>query len=368
MAGELGIASTDTVGLSGTSEDGTWSTIQSVTIPYLSQAEGYAQANGEDIATILTIITNIIKDLENLNVATSGAGVSTTWPQYSASIANASTFMTALLAKVTDVISGLGGADSAVTTAGTAYTNNFYNTIFNYATGTGTGLDSAVEDAIFQRARLRNDVINSRTSKRIISDVAKRLPYAGMLADLLMDADLESVLSLNDVNRDILVKQGELAYQNQMDRIRIASEYSRVLLADHRQYVETLTKVYLSKDELTMKKFVDERSYKASVGNMLSSAYSHAIDFEKTQLAAHDSAEERELKARIADADLDYKDHFAVIENTIRLASEVASAAAQFAFKVAAGPDQVTFENYTALAKIAADTQLQLAALVGNLT
>ena len=367
MPGELGLVNSTNVGLKGNiaSKEGQ---MQAIEIPYLSAAELYAKAQSSDIQVILTIITNIIRDLETLNVATSGAGVSSSWPQYSATITNASAFMTELLGKVTDVISGLDGAASAVNVSMNSPNNYFYDTIFSYATGTGTGLDSAVEDAIFQRARLRNDVINSRTSKRIISDVAKRLPYAGMVADLLMEADLESVLSLNDVNRDILIKQGELAYQSQIDRIRVASEYSRVLLADHRQYVESLMKAYLSKDEFTIRKFAEEKSYMASVGNMLSSAYNHAIDYERTRLTAYDSAEDRTLRAEIADAEIEFKDHFAVIENTIRLTSEVASAAAQFAFKVAAGPDQVTFENYTALAKIAADAQLQIAALVGNLT
>lgn len=83
-------------------------------------------------------------------------------------------------------------------------------------TSGSTGLDASVEAAIQARAEARQDVINERAYNKVLNDVASRnfsMP-SGALAAAVNEIAVDQLREESDLNRTILIEQGNLAQKN----------------------------------------------------------------------------------------------------------------------------------------------------------
>lgn len=152
-----------------------------------------------------------------------------------------------------------------------AYTETLLSTLSNvisgYLAAGGTGLDAAVEDAQFNRAREKAIAIGNRGLKKVQIELAKRIPYAGMLADIYRDFETDYKGTVSEMNRDITIKQAELAWQQKraiiaesfqsekrhfdifQDRVnnkeKINQTYDTLNMQNNWTYFETLIKKYI---------------------------------------------------------------------------------------------------------------------------
>jgi len=79
-----------------------------------------------------------------------------------------------------------------------------------------TGLDTTVEQAIYDRAVARNQAANAAAYAKVNDDMAARrfsMP-SGALAGALADLSIEIVRQETDINNQIIVSQGDLAQKN----------------------------------------------------------------------------------------------------------------------------------------------------------
>lgn len=177
----------------------------------------------------------------------------------------------------------------------------------------GTGLPSAWETNEIQLARNRILYEATRETRRIITETAKRVPYAGIVADLLQEADRHVALMVADKDKEIVNKQYELTYQNARDVIKDSQE------------------------------------------------------LEKVKMEYFERRRERSLKAYIAYDQNEIMDHWKYFEYLMSRALEFAKTVVSLIAIMAKGPDQLTFENWMEMSKTMAEGQLRIAALVSNL-
>ena len=191
------------------------------------------------------------------------------------------------------------------------YTHVLDTLIQTYASTAGTGLNASVEAAIYARARARILQEAGRISRRIVTDTAKRLPYAGMLADLLMEADEDTVNAMADVNNKILEEQGRLAYQSQIDRINQAIAFEKDLMSNFHQTKDRLMRAYIAYDDIQIKKDSNDIQNFQQTKERILKAF---IGYDDLQLKKdsydiniHENSKQRLLKAYLAYDELGFK-------------------------------------------------------------
>ena len=133
------------------------------------------------------------------------------------------------------------------------YAATITSLLTTYINAAGTGLDSAVEAAIYDRARARILPESNRNARRITTQLMARMPYGGELVDALAEADTDVVTAMSDVNNKILEEQGKLAYQAAMDRIEKALVYEKDLAANYYKTQDVLLQATTTYDELSYK-------------------------------------------------------------------------------------------------------------------
>jgi hypothetical protein len=81
----------------------------------------------------------------------------------------------------------------------------------------GSGLDEDVEQAIYDRAQARQDITNERTYDEALSFFASRgwVVPPGALDAKLTEAKTEQTRADAELSKDVMIKQAELAQQNQ---------------------------------------------------------------------------------------------------------------------------------------------------------
>ena len=278
----------------------------------------------------------------------------------------------------------------------TQYALLLLSIIQSYAQGTGTGLNATVEDAIYYRARNRILKDASRTTRRIINETAKRVPYLGLLADLVKEADEDTVIAMEDVNNKILEEQGRLAYQAQFDRIKTALDisskdmenyhttkdrYMKAILAfdDEKLRSEVANadifekakdrelKAYIANDDIQLRQHLASIEKARIVYDNRREAISAAIDIDKMMRGTFDNKEDRILRAYTAYDDIQVRNHWAYFDTIIKSALGYINSLVALLESESYNPDQMTFKNYLAMSKIMGDAQLQISALIGNL-
>lgn len=309
-----------------------------------------------------------------------------------------------------------------------------------YAEGSGTGLPAATETALMNRYRSRILYEANRNARRIITDISKRVPYAGQIADELQMADRGTVISLSDAADKILEEQARLTYQSVMDRVKTSGElakltyqgcidriksaldylrmslennmdrmkmsdriaalnymavidrvkmaldytkmsldnninrmktaldYERTMIEKYDSEKKRLLQAYTSADEIQLKKhsvYLDEA--RLTFENRRA-AIDGAINLDGLTSKHEGEFKDRKLRAYTAYDDLQLRNTFQYYEYLMKVSLSFVESAIDFALKMASGPDQITFQNYLAMAKILADGQLRIGALVGDMT
>lgn len=102
----------------------------------------------------------------------------------------------------------------------------------SWISGISTGIEANVEQAIWDRARAREDVTAIRTSDTIRNNMAGRgFPVPpGAMAVALMTATQEAIDKNSSLSRDIAIKQAELEQSNRQFAINAGIQYEGQLL------------------------------------------------------------------------------------------------------------------------------------------
>lgn len=254
--------------------------IDSLSLPFETELRRYVVADDTNVDSLITNMKSLMDDLKALTVS------------MASHLLSPSSYNDALSYSI------LTSLESAITT----------NLV-----SMGDGLPAATMSAQWNRARERAIAAGNRGVKKVVTEIAKRLPYAGMIADAYEEANYAYIGAVNDVNRDITIEQARLTYQNQRDKIREAAQM---------------------------------------VGQKMQ-------DFH-TQRA-------RALQAYITYDQQEIQNHWNYYEFLLRRALGFVGTGIEFALKAASGPDQITFENWLKMSKIMGDAQLQISALIGDL-
>jgi hypothetical protein len=200
---------------------------------------------------------------------------------------------------------------------GTAYTSTLLTNLATALTADlaagGTGLDSTWETAFLARQRARIQYEANRKQRHISTDIAKRVPYSGQVADALIEADRDAILALEDTNNKITEIQYEYGYKNRKETIQLGRD------------LEVLR-------EMTARE-----------------------------------AEERKLKAYIAYDEINVRQQWEYYKTYINRALDFARICVDVAKQVLGGADQITFDNYIQMSRIMAEGQLRIAALINNM-
>lgn len=247
------------------------------------------------------------------------------------------------------------------------YTLELKALLTTYASGSGTGLSADAETAIFNRARTRILYDASRTARRITYDIAKRLPYAGLIADKLTEADQDAIWATADVNNKIVEEQAKLTYQSAMDRIKTAIEFEQTMIKkwddDEKRYMQALT----SNDEMQLKRhsiYLDEAKL---VFENRRAAIQAAGELDGLKEKHNASFLDRKVKVYTTYDELNMKNNYQYYDYMIKRGLEYTKMAIEMIQLVSKGADQITFENYLAMSKLMADGQLRISSLMASL-
>lgn len=255
-------------------------TIDSIQLPFENELKKYVVANEENIGALISDMSSMLTDLKDLNIA----------------------MMTMLLTP--------SDYDDAYTSSILTQLNTSVLANLNNA---ATGLPTATETAMFNRRRARRLFEGSRTSRRITEDISKRLPYAGMMADKLTEADQDVINAMDNVEDWITEQQGLMTYKFQRDKI-----------------AESIRNEQLNMGDLHVRKA-------------------------------------RKLQAYTAHDEINIRNHWNNFDTQIKQILGHVSIGIDFALKAAGGADQITFTNWKAMAAMMAEGQLRIAALVSTL-
>jgi hypothetical protein len=294
---------------------------------------------------------------------------------------------------------------------------------------TTTGIPTSVETDMYNRLRARIMFEASRTGRRITEDISKKLPFAGLLADKLTEADQDVINAMNDVSWKITEKQADMTYDYNRKKIKEALEAGTLewdmtqkqvdmdFALDRAEMKEALEAAKLKQDIINKQVDMDfafdrakikeaiesgNLEWKISekdidinyaldrarvkegleVGNLewkisekdidINYAYSRdrikeALAVERLRLDDHTSYKGRWLQAFITGDENSIKNAWNEYEFEIRRALGYVPIAIDFALKAASGTDQITFENWLKMAKVMAEMQIQITGLVSNL-
>ncbi len=256
------------------------SQVDNIELPFESELREYVVVPETEFNTWMTNVKNLLTSLKELNVT------------YATLLLDPTLYNDAYAS------TGLSTLESIVLT--------------NLSAG-GTGLPSAWETNEIQLARNRILYEATRETRRIITETSKRVPYAGIVADLLQEADRHVSLMIADKDKEIVNKQYELTYQNARDVIKDAQE------------------------------------------------------LEKIKMEYFERRRERSLKAYIAYDGNEVLDHWKYFEYLMGRALDFARTVSTLLALIAQGPDQLTFKNWMDMSKTMADGQLRIAGMITNL-
>lgn len=255
-------------------------TIDSIQLPFENELKKYVVANEENIGALISDMSSMLTDLKDLNIA-----------------------MMTMLLDPTDY-------DDAYTSSILTQLNTSVLANLNNAS---TGLPTATEQAMFDRRRNRKLFESSRTSRRTTVDISKRLPYAGMMADKLTEADQDTINAMDDVENWITEQQGLMTYKFQREKI-----------------AESIRNEQLNMGDLHTRKA-------------------------------------RELQAYSTYDEINVRNHWNNFEVQIKQILGHVQVGIDFALKAAGGADQITFTNWRTMSAMMAEGQLRIAALVSTL-
>ncbi len=255
-------------------------TIDSMKLPFENELKMYVKADETKIGGLITDMRGMLDNLKDLNIS----AATTLLDPSIYNVAYTSTLLTNLTSEVQTNL-----ADS------------------------GTGLPTATETAMYNRRRARRRFEASRTSRRITEEIMKRLPYAGMMADKLTEADQDNINAMDQLEDWITEQQGLMTYKFQRDKISEAQSLENLLITEKHQRLAKHLQAMISDDaNIVLQKW---RQY------------------------------EVEIKQ--------YLGHIQV--------------GIDFALKAAGGADQVTFENWRKMSAMMAEGEFRIAGLIGNL-
>lgn len=264
----------------GTSSETINADISSMELPFENKLKQYVVANDENVSSLISDMKSLLANLKDLNI--SAATMLLDPSVYN--VAYTSTLLTNLTTEVTSNL-----AD------------------------TGTGITTATETAMIDRARARVNFDGSREARRILQMNAKMMPYAGRNSVLLKESDRTHIMALNDMNWRITEKQSDMTYAFNRAKVQESLSLENLKITEKHQ-----------------------------------------------RLAQH-------LQAMIADDENSIRQKWNEYDVKIRRALGHVQFGIDFALKAASGADQITFENYLEMSKIMADGQLEIAASVANL-
>ena len=254
--------------------------IDQMELPFENDLKRFVIADEENIGPLITDIFNMLDDLRDLNVA-----------------------MLTLLLDPTAYDSSY--ASSIITKLNTDILANQNNT--------GTGLPATTETNMWNRGRSRILQAASRTAQRISEDISKRLPYGGMMADKLTEADQDIIRATEDLNWQIAVEQEKTTYQFQRDKIKESMANEQLNMGDWHTNLARKLQAYTSYDEINL------------------------------------------------------RNHWNNFEVQVKQIMGFTQAGIDFALKAAGGSDQISFGNYLEMSKLMAEGQLRIGALISDL-
>lgn len=198
-----------------------------------------------------------------------------------------------------------------------AYTSTLLTNVTTVVTAnladSGTGIGTSTEADMISRARARVNFDAGKEARRIINMNAKMLPYSGGIAVKLAEADRNHTQTLNDMNWRITEKQADMTYA--FNRAKVAESMN----------LENLK-----------------------------------ITEKHQRLAQH-------LQAMIADDEHTLRQTWNKYELEIKRLLSHVQIGIDFALKAAGGADQITFNNWKAMAAMMAEGELRIAGLISNL-
>lgn len=257
--------------------------IDEIQLPFQQMLETYALLSGNEgsaQATMMSNLANLLSALSSLNIALPNMLLNPTqfYTHYTSSL------LTDLTTAVTDDL--------------------------NTAT---TGITSAVEDAIMARHRSRVNFNSARAARRISVDISKRLPYAGIIADKLFEADQDASRELNDANNSILELQAKMTYDMNRMKVTQALELEKAFMAEYQSTHTISLDAYAKYD---------------------------------TNLIA------------------EYANYYDAL---IKRALEMINPVSEYTMKLANARYRTLFDNYFAMSKLRADGELRIAGLVNTI-
>lgn len=213
-----------------------------------------------------------------------------------------------------------------------------------------TGLDPVVEQAIYDRAKGRKDIENSRMYDEATAYFSARgfeLP-TGALAGRLQEVSIEMARNTSNLNNDIMVEQAKLAQSNfqfvlekgaavvtQLIELSISSviQYNKgtidVFVAEVERYKQEISSV-ITKIEALAKAYASEASvYKASA-EVDNADIAAQVEIAKISLQEAMTKAELELKRVTAEEEIAMKLHqlqVAALESGSKVTSQIVASA-----------------------------------------
>ncbi len=255
-------------------------TIDSMKLPFENELKRYVKADETKISNLIDDMTTMLDNLKDLNMS----AATTLLDPSIYNVAYTSTLLTNITSEVTTNL-----AD------------------------TGTGLPTATETAMYERRRARRRFEASRTSRRVTGEISKRLPYAGMMADKLTEADQDTQNAMTELEDWITEQQGLMTYKFQRDKIREAQSVENLLITEKHQRLAQHLQAMISDD--------------ANI-----------------------------VLQRWKEYELEIKQFLGHVQVGIG-----------FALQAAGGADQITFNNWRQMSAMMAEGELRIAGLVSNL-
>src|SRR5574340_722009 len=266
--------------VTGSAEELT-SQIDSMELPFQDMLTKWANVDDDDLTTLVTNMKNMLNEIKNLTAS-----------------------------MVTLLLNPSGYNDAYTSSLLTSLTSQLST---NLLSG-GTGLPVQWEIDWQTRANNRILYIASRESRRILSEVSKRVPYAGQIADHIIEAERNIIQQMGDTSREIDIKQAELTYQN-----------TRQIIAEALQH-----------EQMGQQDFQVRRA--------------------------------RALQAYSKYDELNIQNTWNYYEFIIKKALAYIQGGIDFTYKMGIGADQLSFENWFKMASLMAEGQLRISGMITQLS
>ncbi len=279
----------------------------------------------------------------------------------------------------------------------TAYSVTLATLLSTYINAAGTGLDSTVETAMYNRARARILSEANRNARRITTQLMMRMPYGGELIDALAESDQDVVNSMSDVNNKIVEEQGRLTYQAALDRIEKALIYEKDLAANyykakdlklqattnldefsvkednmkltaHDSNAERYLQADKSKNELAVRRFEALIQKARVMFETRRNALDAIADMEKINSGHYEFMKDLKLRADVKLDELTMQNHWTYFEACLKSFLAYWDTIMDYLKGRATSEEQIKFENYVKMSDIAQKGQLNISALIANMT